>query len=263
MSRPHVYTIVALILAVSIGALVYVFKSPSPLHITSSSNKSSSGSKTANPNNQTQTSSFNKNQYSLSDPTSQWVVVNKTRPLSPVSYAPSSLVVPTIPLRLSGSQGEMHVSSVMAPALEQMVSDAKTQNILFDLQSGYRSYGLQVSVYGNEVSSHGQAIADQESARPGYSEHQTGLAADLGTVSGQCEVAQCFATTPEGIWLAANAYRYGFIIRYPSGKTNVTGYEYEPWHVRYVGVALATQMHQTGAQTLEEFFGLPAAPTYL
>nr|MBA3758677.1 D-alanyl-D-alanine carboxypeptidase family protein [Candidatus Saccharibacteria bacterium] len=71
-----------------------------------------------------------------------------------------------------------------------------------------------------------------------------------------------FETTPEGKWLLANTYEYGFIVRYPNGKENVTGYQYEPWHLRFVGKELAIEMNKTGIQTLEEFFGLPAAPNY-
>ncbi|MGH7239808.1 MAG: M15 family metallopeptidase, partial [Candidatus Saccharimonadales bacterium] len=77
-----------------------------------------------------------------------------------------------------------------------------------------------------------------------------------------CNVAQCFANTTEGKWLAANAYLYGFVIRYPKGFENITGYEYEPWHVRYIGKSLSEEMHKTGVKTLEQFFGLPAAPNY-
>lgn len=215
-----------------------------------------------NPNGTSQsTTSFNKSQYSLTDPKSIWLVVDKKRPLNPLTYAPD-LTVPSIPLRLSASDGEMHVSSQMAGALEQLVAGAKQDGINLMLASGYRSYALQVSVYGSEVRAYGQTQADLESARPGYSEHQTGFAADLEPTSRECEVSQCFANLPEGKWLAANAYRYGFIIRYPSDKTNITGYEYEPWHVRYVGTALSNEMHKEGITTLEEFFGLPAAPNY-
>ena len=123
--------------------------------------------------------------------------------------------------------------------------------------SPYRSYTSQVSVYAGWVKRLGKAQADRQSARPGHSEHQTGLAVDINTA-----VAQSFATTPAGKWLAANSWRYGFILRYPDGKEPVTGYEFEPWHFRYVGVALATEMHTTKITTLEEFFGLPAAPNY-
>jgi zinc D-Ala-D-Ala carboxypeptidase len=204
---------------------------------------------------------FNKQLYSLTDSKSIWVVVNKQRALNPIDYAPS-LTVPTIPLRLASASDEMHVSTQMAPALERLVAAGKSAGVNLMLASGYRSYSLQVLVYNSEVKNYGQAKADQESARPGHSEHQTGLAADLEPASRQCEIDQCFGSTPEGKWLAANAYKYGFIIRYPQGKQNITGYEYEPWHVRYVGTALSMEMHKEGINTLEEFFGLPSAPTY-
>ena len=77
-----------------------------------------------------------------------------------------------------------------------------------------------------------------------------------------CAIQECFGATPQGLWLAANSYRFGFILRYPAGKRAVTGYIFEPWHFRYVGVELATEMHETGIATLEEFFGLPPAPDY-
>jgi D-alanyl-D-alanine carboxypeptidase len=206
---------------------------------------------------------FNKSQYSLTDPNSIWVVVNKIRPLQPEDYAPADLVIPNIPLRGSASNGEMHVRQVAATAVERMTADAKAQGINFMLASGYRSYSLQVSVYGSEVKSYGQAKADSESARPGFSEHQTGLAIDLEDAGRTCEVADCFANLPEGKWLAANAYKYGFLLRYPQDKQSVTGYRYEPWHIRYIGTDLSNEMHKDNIQTLEEFFGLPAAPDYL
>jgi D-alanyl-D-alanine carboxypeptidase len=99
-------------------------------------------------------------------------------------------------------------------------------------------------------------------ARPGYSEHQTGLAVDFAA-RGVSTLQVSFAKTKAGIWLAANAYRYGFVLRYPSGKTAITGYSFEPWHFRYVGVEVATAMHDQNIQTLEEFYALPAAPSYL
>lgn len=212
---------------------------------------------------QTQSAGFNKKQYSNTDPTSLWVIVNKLRPLQPKTYAPSDLVVPNIPLRSNITGDEKQVRKPMATALETMATAAKADGITLNLQSGYRSYQLQVNVYGNEVKNYGQTKADQESARPGYSEHQSGLAADLGgTTTPSCNVEQCFATTPEGKWLAANAYKYGFIVRYPQGKESVTGYEYEPWHVRYIGTNLSQEMHTEGIQTLEEFFGTGSAPNY-
>jgi D-alanyl-D-alanine carboxypeptidase len=208
------------------------------------------------------TDGFNKNAHSLTNPSSIWVVANKQRPLDPKTYAPS-LTVPQIPLRSNITSDERQVAKVMATPLESMVNDAKNDNIAFDLESGYRSYDFQVALYNRYVQQQGKAVADSQSARPGFSEHQTGLAADLGGKSKPaCNVEACYGDTPEGKWLVANAYKYGFIIRYPSDKAGVTGYIYEPWHIRYVGTYLATEMHNQHVETLEEFFGLGSAPDY-
>lgn len=203
---------------------------------------------------------FDKTQYSNDDPASIWTVVNKLRPLNPLSYAPTDLVTPTMPRRSSGS--EMMVRKAAAEALETMSNDAKASGAQLMLASGFRSYTLQVSVYNNEVKAYGQATADRESARPGYSEHQTGLAMDLEPTSRQCELQDCFANTVEGKWLATNAYKYGFLMRYQAGKESITGYKQEPWHFRYIGEELANELHQKNISTLEEFFGLPAAANY-
>ncbi len=200
---------------------------------------------------------FDKTQHSLTKPTSRWVVVNKQRPLDPKTYAPVDLVTPKVPIRVNT---QLRQETATATAL--MFNDAQNAGAPMIVSSGYRSYSYQVGLYNGYVSAQGKALADTQSARPGYSEHQTGLAADVSPLDGTCSVKQCFAATKAGKWLAANAYRYGFIIRYPEGKTAITGYEYEPWHVRYVGTELSTEMHDKGIQTMEEFFGLGAAPTY-
>lgn len=206
-------------------------------------------------------SKFNKSQYSINDSSSIWAVVNKGRIL-PSTYVPANLVVPNIPLRLSAGAEEMHLRADAASAMETMYKAAANDGAHLMLASGYRSYSSQYSLYNSYVRSLGQASADISSARAGHSEHQTGLAADLEPTNRACEVADCFANLPEGKWLAANAYKYGFIIRYPADKTQITGYEYEPWHVRYVGVALSSEMHQENVETLEEFFSLPAYTSY-
>lgn len=205
---------------------------------------------------------FDNQRLSTSDPASIWVVVNKKRPLGPKTYEPTDLRTPNVPLRRSAAAPEMQIRGEAATALEQLVAAAKADNIHLMLASGYRSYDTQISVYNSEVRAYGQAAADQESARPGHSEHQTGLAADLEPTSKKCEIEDCFADTPEGKWLAANAYTYGFIIRYTPDKIAITGYKYEPWHIRYIGPDLAAEMHNKKIQTLEEFFNLPAAAEY-
>lgn len=194
---------------------------------------------------------FNKHQYSLTDPTSPWVVVNKLRPLQPKDYVPPDLT--------AVGNGQL-MRAQAAGALTQMLAAAQAAGYQVTPQSGYRSYDTQVVAYNSEVQGYGQAYADRESARPGYSEHQTGWAVDLG--SDGCNIASCFGTTPGGKWVLANAYKYGFIQRYPADKSAITGYRDETWHFRYVGTALATYMHRQHIETLEEFFGLPPAPNY-
>jgi D-alanyl-D-alanine carboxypeptidase len=252
MQKKVFIVLVVVVLAVA-GYLAFHKNSNS-----TSTNKSTSSSSTSpgtNPN------SFNKQQYSLTDPTSIWVVVNKQHPLNPKDYAPADLVTPNVPLRVPGN-ASMQLRQASATALGQMFTAAKTQGVSLMLSSGYRSYAYQVSLYGGYVQSMGQAAADQQSARPGYSEHQTGFAADIEPVSRACELGQCFADTPEGNWLAANAYSYGFIMRYNASNQALTGYEPEPWHIRYVGVGLATEMHNTGIDSLEQFFGVSGGAGY-
>ena len=201
---------------------------------------------------------FNKEQFSLTDPNSYWVVVNKLRPLSPISYAPPDLV--TVPV---AHDNPAIMRSAAASALVAMFAAGASEGAgQMQIQSSYRSYSDQVSVYNGWVHSAGQAQADRQSARPGYSEHQTGLAVDISPVPLKCALAACFGQTPQGLWLAANAWRFGYLLRYPADKTQVTGYEYEPWHFRYIGIPLATELHKQGVETLEEFFGLPPAPGY-
>lgn len=205
---------------------------------------------------------FDKTARSHDDPTSIWVVTNKLQPMQPKDYAPTDLITPKIPLRLGSASSEMQLRSSAASALEKMAAAAEKDGAHLMIASAYRSYTLQISVYGNEVKNYGQATADGESARPGFSEHQTGLAVDLEPTSRQCEIADCFATTVEGRWLSAHAPDYGFIQRYVADKVAVTGYRTEAWHFRYVGVELTTELKKQSISTLEEFFELPSAPDY-
>jgi len=204
---------------------------------------------------------FNKSLYSISEPGSPWWVVNKKRPL-PEGYVPSDLDIPNVRLRLDRTAPQMPLSKLAIPALEEMFAAAKQDGVELVFGSGYRSEALQRQFYNQYVAQDGQAAADRYSARPGTSEHQTGLSFDATASNGACHLEKCFEDTPEGSWLAANTYKYGFIVRYVEGKESVTGYDYEPWHMRYVGKELAAEMHKTGIQTLEEFFDLPPAPDY-
>ena len=135
-----------------------------------------------------------------------------------------------------------------------MKSDATSIGLNIWIQSGYRSYELQEELYNNYVNRDGKELADTYSARPGHSEHQTGLAFDLNTITDD------FQYTNEGKWVNENAYRYGFILRYPKDKENITGYKYESWHLRYVGETLAKKLYNNGDWiTLEEHFNLTSA----
>ncbi|HEU4848808.1 MAG TPA: M15 family metallopeptidase [Terrimesophilobacter sp.] len=201
---------------------------------------------------------FDKSRYSIDDPLSIWVVNDKLRPLNPIDYIPPDLVTPNVP----------YISSPLmrkeaAAALEKLVAAAAAEGAgAIQIQNAYRSFAVQTSVHNRLVAQLGREKAQAQSARPGYSEHQTGLTADLVGSPAVCSIQTCFGDTPQGQWLAKNGWRFGFVIRYPEGKTDVTGYIYEPWHVRYVGTYLSTEMHNTGILTLEEFFGLPPAPDY-
>lgn len=188
---------------------------------------------------------FNKSQFSTTDPSSPWVIVNKKHPLNPKGYAPAGLT--------AVGNGQ-YMRAAAASALSQMLAAAQAAGYSVSAASGYRSYATQVSVYASEVNSYGQAVADSESARPGYSEHQTGWAVDLA--SDGCSINDCFGLTPGGIWVTDNAYRYGFILRYTAANSAITGYRAETWHFRYVGAELSEQLHQQGVSTLESFFGV-------
>lgn len=205
---------------------------------------------------------FDKSKYSTDAPGSPWWVVNKTRPL-PDGYIPPDLAVPNVRLRLGASNEQMKFSRSATDDLIEMFNAAKTEGVTLVFGSGYRSEALQRQFYNGYVAQDGQAAADRLSARPGTSEHQTGLSFDATSIAQQCHLETCFEDMPEGKWLRENSYKYGFIIRYVRGKEAVTGYDYEPWHMRWVGKELSQEMQRTGTQTLEEFFGLPAAPDYL
>ncbi len=157
------------------------------------------------------------------------LIVNKTYAL-PEDYAPG-------------------VDPTAKAAFDEMAADAAEEGLNLYISSGYRSYEYQAGLYDRYVARDGQEVADTYSARPGHSEHQTGLAFDLNTIS------MDFAETAEGIWVTEHCHEYGFIIRYPSGKEDVTGYQYEPWHIRYLGVETATAVWESGL-CLEEYLNI-------
>ncbi len=199
-------------------------------------------------------------EHSLTEPSSLWVIVNKHAGL-PEKYVPKNLSAPPVRLRLNANEQQMMLAKVAHKDLQAMFQAASKDGITLVFGSGYRSGELQREFYTQYVANDGQKSADRLSARPGYSEHQTGLAADLVSADSACYLEACWAQTDEGKWLAANAHKYGFIIRYPKGKESITGYKYEPWHVRYVGRDLAKKVYDSG-KTLEEYFELEPAPDY-
>lgn len=201
---------------------------------------------------------FDKTRNSITEAGSAWVVVNKLNQLDPKKYTPDDLV--TVP-----------VDHVYSPQLRKGASKAvvamfkafkKSTGKKMQSQSAYRSYSSQKSVYDGWVKKLGKKAADLTSARPGFSEHQTGLAIDISAKPANCSLKACFANTTQGKWLKKNAWRYGFILRYPKYRTGTTGYEFEPWHYRYVGKGLSKEMHRVKATTLEDFFGTGKAPDY-
>ena len=158
------------------------------------------------------------------------LIVNKSYSL-PASFAPGG------------------ITQEVQNAFNQMEADARAQGLNIWIQSSYRSYDYQVSIYNSYVAQDGKALADTYSARPGYSEHQSGLCFDLNSID------DSFTDTPEGKWVDAHAHEYGFVIRFPKGKEAVTGYQYESWHLRYVGLEYAKIMHDNNL-CLEEFLGV-------
>lgn len=137
-------------------------------------------------------------------------------------------------------------------AYNLMVADALKQGITLTILSDFRTYEYQETVFNSYVDNVGLTETMKLSAIPGYSEHQLGEAIDFGGVNG-CSFNACFKDTPEGLWLFEHAFEYGFILRYPMQKEDVTGYEFEPWHYRYVGVEFAKQLTDSGL-TVEEYF---------
>ncbi|NDL67196.1 M15 family metallopeptidase [Anaerotalea alkaliphila] len=188
------------------------------------------------------------------DPASLQALVNKTFAL-PSDYIPSDLVVPDIPFSFDGVEDKRHLRQEAATALEGLVGAAAEEGVPLAGVSGYRSFSRQKAIYEAKVAAVGQEAADKVSARPGHSEHQTGLAIDMSCASIGYSLSYSLGELPEGIWMAENAHRFGFIIRYPKDKTLITGYNYEPWHLRYVGIPLATELHSQGL-TMEEYFGI-------
>lgn len=185
------------------------------------------------------------------------LVANKSHKL-PDNYQPSDMRQPDWSARMSTPMRDE-----AATALEKMFAGAKADGINLVCGSGFRSQSYQASLYNSYVARSGKAAADRYSARPGYSEHQTGLAMDIADASGQYYLSQQFEYTAAGKWLKNNAHKYGFILRYPKTKESVTGYMFEPWHFRYVGVDYSEAIWSCGSETtFEEYFGVAGGTEY-
>jgi len=180
------------------------------------------------------------------------VLVNRVNNL-PSDYVPEDLTeiteLPTVLLNPEVNQ----LREAAYEALKNLFAAAKEEGYDLYARSGYRSYNTQSSLYSSYVANHGQAAADTFSAKPGQSEHQTGLSMDITCEAMNFALDDTFGETAEGKWVSENAHNYGFIVRYPKGKEDITGYMYEPWHIRYLGVEMATDVYESGL-TLEEFF---------
>jgi LAS superfamily LD-carboxypeptidase LdcB len=195
------------------------------------------------------------NIISLSTPAaptaSNILLVNKKHAL-PSNYIPSNLINPNVP---SADRSKTRMTPEAAKALEALFAQAKKDNIQLTAISGYRSYARQDEIFSSNVRKYGSvAAANQFSARPGESEHQTGLAMDVSSPSVGNNLTQAYANTREGKWLKENAPKFGFIVRYEKGKEQITGYQFEPWHLRYVGKDASTNIAYRNI-VLEEYLG--------
>lgn len=186
------------------------------------------------------------------EPDSLTVMVNKQYKL-PENYKPSDLVYPDVRFIFSEKIEKRMMRRTAAKALEEMFAGAKNDGVHLAGVSAYRSEKTQTTLFNNYVARDGEEKARTYSAVPGHSEHQTGLSIDISGSDGKCAAESCFAGTKEAEWLAAHAAEYGFIIRYPEGKQSITGYMYEPWHVRYVGKEMAADIAARDI-TLEEYY---------
>lgn len=175
------------------------------------------------------------------------ILVNKTHPLSK-DYVPKDLYSPKVKFYKTASQEEKSMRKEAAFALEELFNNAHKNGVELYGLSGYRSYSTQKSLYFKACVTHGKGYADRQVAKAGLSEHQTGLSMDVTNKN----YSPSFEITKEGKWLYKNCYKAGFILRFPLNKESVTGYNYEPWHIRYVGKAAAKKIFSQDI-TLEEY----------
>lgn len=178
------------------------------------------------------------------------ILVNKQNPVDQ-NYKPDDLTAMKYYAPEREASGR-YMREAAAAAFFQLVEAAALDGLELRMTTAYRSYGYQKIIYDNYMNQYGEEEANRFSAKPGQSEHQTGLAVDVSSPSVDYELEDTFGDTPEGKWLASHAYEFGFILRYPKGKEDITGYTYEPWHLRFVGLFVAKEIHDQGT-TLEEY----------
>lgn len=187
----------------------------------------------------------------VDNPHDIFAVVNKESAL-PDDYIPHHLVTPDIPFPFTKDLPKKQLRQVAAIAIEEMFSAAEEDGIELYGQSGYRSYDRQDVIYASNVEAHGEKEANNFSAKPGESEHQSGLTMDVTSAAMKFDLTTDFAKTEEGKWIEKHSSEYGFIIRYLKGKEEITGYQFEPWHLRYVGKEAAQEIMENDL-TLEEY----------
>lgn len=193
-----------------------------------------------------------KEAISYRDTESIAVLVNKQNELSP-DYVPSDLIEVNIPFTFKEKADKRLMRREAADHLAELFNAAKENHIILYGVSGYRSYQTQKSLFSYFTQRDGsEEKANQISARPGESEHQTGLAMDISSQSVNFGLVENFGDTKEYAWLKDHAHLYGYVIRYPKGKEHITEYTYEPWHLRYVGKELATRLYEENL-TYEEY----------
>jgi zinc D-Ala-D-Ala carboxypeptidase len=191
----------------------------------------------------------------IRNPLNILALVNKQYAL-PDNYAPEDLMRPDVPFSFGDLDIEKsYLRKEASMHLELLFEAAERDGIEIFAVSGYRSYERQTNVFDRKANQVGQAAAAAVVAVPGYSEHQTGLAMDISSRGVRLELVEQFGETDEGVWLVENAHKFGYILRYPEGKESITGYQYEPWHFRYVGVSAATVIYEKQI-TLEEYFNI-------
>lgn len=175
----------------------------------------------------------------------------------PKDYRPDDLTEPEVRFSFYGSNDKRKLRKKAASALEELFTAAEESDCILYGVSGFRSYERQSTIYNQNLLKKGSEHTNLYSAKPGTSEHQSGLAIDVSSRSASLQLLENFGKTDEGIWLAKNCWKYGYILRYPEDKVTITGYAYEPWHIRYVGKKLAKYLYKHDL-CLDEYYGYTA-----